>query len=155
MTKDLSRLSDQDRKKAMDLVQDHLEINKLSARSLHDTLMVAPNIISDANGRPIDEQLREFVARLTNSLANRADMMDSNLNRAKQHQTTGTDAARRSCLEQAQAQWSWFTWILENQSTPLGVIESPCPVCGLRKPDQHQEKCRSCYDMDIMNAVIR
>ena len=154
MSQDPSRISDPDQQQAMDLVQDHLEVTTMAAKSLHDTLMVAPNLIAEANGAPIEEHLREFIERLNKSLTNRTVTMDSNLNRAKQHRATGTDAARKACLEQTQTQWSWFTWIMENQSNPPGVNESPCPDCGLRKPDQHQEKCRSCYDTEIMNAVV-
>ena len=113
------------------------------------------NPTADANDTPIAEQARDFFGRLNNSLNKRVDIMESDLNRAKQHRQTGAHAARRSCLEQAQTQWGWFTWILENQGTPTSVNESQCPSCGLRKPDQHQQQCRSCYDIEITNAVVR
>ena len=155
MTQGQRKTSASHERQSMDLVQDHVEATTLSAKSLRNTLMVAPDLIADSNDAPMQEQIREFIEKLANSLSNRTHIMDINLKRAKQHRATGADAARRSCLEQAQAQWRWFTWILENQSTPHAANESPCPACRLRKPDQHQEKCRSCYDMDIMNAVVR
>ena len=137
-----------ERRLDMDRVQSQFEITLQSGTMMHNTMLTMAN---ERSTSPLVDHMRN----VAKALIKRTDSMRTNLERAQRHRGNDADAARQACLEQVQQQWKWFTWILDNQSHLTENTAERCPNCGLRKIDQHQESCTSCYDIEITNTVAK
>ena len=144
----------QDRTQSLDELQDQLQANQNDTIEIIDAISIAVDQRKPASTQATASNTR-FHNHLRSALIRRAANIQSNLNHARHHRELGAHAARLACLEQATAEWKWFTWILEHQSDEPENANQACTECGLARMDQSSHNCPSCYDIEISNALAR
>ena len=155
MTHQNARIDTPEKRQSLDEFQSQLEDKQKSTYAMHNAIIASAEQRNSTAAAHPSTPHHSFSDNLTHALMTRSSNMRTNLIKAHEHQATGADAARLSCLEQADANWKWFTWILNHQTQPPQSANEACATCDLDKKDQTSHTCPSCYDIEISTALLQ
>ena len=134
------------RKTAPDLaeVQERLENALQEAVCSRDSALASKDRHSPKARITRTAHHQKFVNDLAAALGRRIENMRECLVQARQRRNDGDAASWHNCLQQAQAQYNWYSWILKTQGK---APEKICASCGLKNPGPHEGDCSSCQNL--------